>query len=143
MSWRLIMKIITHNEYFEEIDWQGKGFLPLVTSNNWLVAKMNWEERFNLNNLSTLERHNNTDEVFILVQGEAILLIKSEQGAIVKEMKKNIIYNIKKTVWHHVIGTKDASWIIVESDFQHDSPTEYYYLLEKEKEIIKELLPDW
>ncbi|RPI31858.1 MAG: hypothetical protein EHM70_10435 [Chloroflexota bacterium] len=131
------------NRYLEIKDWVGKGFSPLTIFGSWLAAKMNWEERFDPANLSVLERHNGTDEVFILWRGSAALMVKTDRGIEAREMVPGVFYNVIKGVWHNVLGSKDASWIIVETHDPHAEPTEFYQLREDEKTEIRKTLAGW
>ena len=49
----------------ETYEWSGAGFEPLVFSENWQAALLNWEPLFDRKNLDEIERHNHTDEVFV------------------------------------------------------------------------------
>ena len=55
------------------------GYQPLVAYEGWRVAMANYSERFSKEKLCRMERHLKTDEVFILLHGEATLLIGKER----------------------------------------------------------------
>jgi mannose-6-phosphate isomerase-like protein (cupin superfamily) len=95
--------------------WEGEGYHPLVADGEWLVALMNWEQRFDLSSIGKIERHNETDEVFVLLQGNSILYIKNEDGLHTYVMKPGVVYNVTKATWHNVVGSRDATWLIVEN----------------------------
>ena len=60
-----------------------------------------------------MERHLETDEVFVLLQGEAGLLIGKERLQIPLEIGK--VCNVKKGIWHRVYMTPGAKVLIVEN----------------------------
>ena len=57
------------------IEYAGEGYLRLVNNGKWTLATLNWAPRFEESNITDLERHHLTDEVFVLLQGKATLLI--------------------------------------------------------------------
>jgi mannose-6-phosphate isomerase-like protein (cupin superfamily) len=124
-------------------EWKGTGYQPFVICRDWLVALMNWEERFDLSGAGQVERHNATDEVFVLTHGKAILFVDNGQDLQVEEMKTGIIYNVTQGVWHSVLGSKDASWLIVESKDTSEENSEYRQLTEKEWATLRTHLPAW
>ena len=74
-----------------------EGFKALVNFGGWRVAVINYAERFDEANFERLERHLETDEVFILLDGRATLIVGAECERI--PMEKGKIYNIKKLGW--------------------------------------------
>ena len=105
---------------------QEEGYRPQVHFEAWRVAILRYAERFDRKNLSRVERHHLTDEVFVLLEGEATLVIgeKCEDC----RMEVNKIYNVKKDVWHHIILSQDARVLVVENDNTGLDNTEYLIL---------------
>ena len=56
-------------------EYEGAGYSPIITYDRWRVAVANYAEKFHPDNFSYMERHLQTDEVFILLQGIATLFI--------------------------------------------------------------------
>jgi hypothetical protein len=128
----------------EMYQWEGEGYQPLVFFDNWQVAVLNWEPIFDLKNLGEIERHNSTDEVFVLLKGKAVLFTLTADGRIsVEDMHANKIYNVTQGSWHNLIATRDCRWIIVENRDTHLHDTEYRQLDEDERELLLALLPQW
>jgi mannose-6-phosphate isomerase-like protein (cupin superfamily) len=123
--------------------WEGEGYRPFVSYSNWVVALMNWEPRFDLNVQRTVERHNETDEVFVLTHGRSILFIDTDAEIQAVDMQPGVIYNVTRGTWHNVIGTKDASWLIVESRNTSEENSDYRQLSAKEIETLKAQFPAW
>ena len=72
----------------------------MIDCNEWRVAVLNHSEKLEIENIEIFERHNETDEVFILLSGRCILFIgegDDEIGEIFAEdMQPLKIYNVKK-----------------------------------------------
>ena len=124
-------------------EWNEVGYQPLVFSQDWQVALLNWEPIFDLEKISEVERHNQTDEVFVLTRGRAVLFTVDEQGMQIEEMKPGVIYNVRKGVWHNLTSTRDASWIIVENRDTHLHDCEFRKLSAEEITHLNSNLPVW
>ncbi|MBQ9131922.1 MAG: cupin domain-containing protein [Clostridia bacterium] len=107
----------------------GEGYFPLISYNGWRVAIANFCERLREENLCKVERHTKTDEVFILLQGEAVLHIGMELNRIPMESGK--LYNVTCGQWHAISMTPDTKVAIVENDDTGKDNTEYYYFKSK------------
>jgi hypothetical protein len=55
-------------------EFQGEGFQPLIYSGGWRVAILHSEEDMRAEGIATMERHTETDEVFVLTRGKGVLL---------------------------------------------------------------------
>ena len=107
----------------EVIKYNGEGYKPMVDFESWRVAFLRYAERFDKNYIHQLERHLKTDEIFILLEGEACLIIGEDKQEI--PLEKNTIYNVKQAVWHGVTVSKDALILIVENADTGLDNTEY------------------
>jgi hypothetical protein len=123
--------------------WNETGYQPLVFSSDWQVALLNWEPTFELEKLGEVERHNHTDEVFILTRGKAVLFTVDAKGLQMEEMIPGAIYNVRQGVWHNLTSTRDASWIIVENRDTHLHDCEFRPLNAEELSELKVNLPAW
>ena len=99
------------------------GYEGLTGYQSWKVAVITYAERFDRKNLCRLERHMKTDEVFVLMAGEATLFIGSE-GTPVK-MKPYESYNVKCGSWHSISVSSDAKVLICENIDTGADNTEY------------------
>ena len=127
----------------EVFQWTEQGYSPLVFSHDWQVALLNWEPIFEIEKMGEIERHNQTDEVFILTKGKAVLFTLTSEGIIISVMTAGAIYNVTKGSWHNLISTRDASWVIVENRGTHLTDTETRFLTIEEKAYIQNNLPEW
>lgn len=99
----------------EIFDYNGKGYTRVMEFGAWTVALMNYAEHLDMCHRDNprLERHNETDEVFVLVEGEAIMFIGEQKQEYV--MEKNKVYNVRAGVWHATLLSRDAKLLIVEN----------------------------
>ncbi len=104
---------------------------------------MNWEQRFDPSGVGDIERHTETDEVFVLTHGESVLFIATEDGISAFDMEPGVIYNVTKGTWHSVIGTKATTWLIVESTNTTSKNTNHRALTEEEIVALKSQYPTW
>lgn len=100
-------------EGLDIIKYDGDGYKAMVYYEGWRVAFLKYAERFDKANIDKMERHMLTDEVFVLLSGEAVLVIGEDQK--ICKMEKNTIYNVKKAEWHAIYTSKDAWVLIVEN----------------------------
>ena len=118
------------NIYIDVKEFQKQGYKPLVDFETWRVAILKFCDDLRVENLKTMQRHMETDEVFVLLNGTCTLVSGGngeKPGEItVLSMNQNKLYNVKKGVWHTHTLSKDAEVLIVENQNTCDgnSPTE-------------------
>ena len=88
---------------------KGEGFQVLKEFEGWKIGYLRYNDRFS--KFDQLERHLETDEVFVLLEGEATLYTEDEE----RFMEKSVLYNIPKGVWHHIVVSEDATVMVVEN----------------------------
>lgn len=97
----------------------GSGYLPLVDFASWRVAILNFADELRLEEITRLQRHNETDEVFVLLQGRCLLFIGSGADQVTQIHGVNLeprkLYNVRKGVWHHHALSADAMVLVVEN----------------------------
>ena len=109
----------------------GPGFQPLAIFGAWRVALMNDDPaKYRRETVPYMERHNKTDEVFALLEGNCTLLIgdgDETPGTITAlPMDPNKLYNVKQGVWHNLLGTPEMKLLIVENSDVSRSNSSYY-----------------
>lgn len=119
------------------------GYQPLLISDGWQVAILNWETSMEPEKISEIERHINTDEVFMLGQGRAALYTVIDTVVQLVDLEPGILYNVPRGRWHNLIATRDASLWIVENRDTHLHDTEIRKMSSKEIQQIRSLLPQW
>ncbi|MGD0002629.1 MAG: hypothetical protein ABSE06_00200 [Anaerolineaceae bacterium] len=113
----------------EVSEYSGEGYLPLVDFDTWRVAVLNFIDELLPERLNIMQRHDETDEVFVLLKGRCILFLGSEDQAVIKIYAEDLrplkFYNVKKGCWHTHTLSEDASVLIVENldTTSENSPT--------------------
>lgn len=121
----------------EVFDWDQQGYQPLVFSDGWQVALLNWEPLFDRENLDEIERHNQSDEVFVLLRGWAVLFTRPEGEPLeAVEMSPGIVYNVPKGVWHNLVASRDVTFLIVENRGTHIDDTEIRTIGQDELDML-------
>ena len=115
----------TENQ-LEISEYSGSGFCKAVHGGKWRIAFLNFAEKFREDNIRYLERHLETDEAFILLDGSAVLIIGTDMKKIKLEPHK--IYNVKKNVWHNIILSESSKLLLVENEDTGKDNTEYFYI---------------
>ena len=104
--------------------YEGEGYFPLVNFETWRVAFL----RFSVNqappHITSMERHLETDEIFVLLTGQA-LLFTAGTGEKPAELAAELmqpckLYNVKRALWHATVLSQAATVLIVEN--QNTSP---------------------
>ena len=88
------------------LEYSGEGYSRVVSGAKWTVASLNYAPRFDGKNITDLERHNLTDETFVLLTGRATLLVGEDAKRV--EMEPLKFYNVRAGAWHNIIVSEDA-----------------------------------
>lgn len=108
------------SEYITSSIWEEPGFAVLVRFGAWRVAQLAQCEGMTPGSLARMERHMDTDEVFVLQRGRAVLIVGQDGdapgGLVVVPMKPDVVYNVRRAVWHQVALWPDALTLIVENE---------------------------
>jgi hypothetical protein len=100
-------------------DHNATGYKPLIDYENWRVAILNFSEELRPQNITSLQRHNETDEVFVLLRGRCLLFLGEGDQTVTaihgQDMIPQTLYNVKKGVWHSHTLSEDAMVLIVEN----------------------------
>jgi hypothetical protein len=117
------------NESLLEVrQYEGEGYRPVVDYGTWRVALLRFGADMLPRNITHFQRHDDTDEVFVLLRGRCILYVGEGDEAIrslyAEEMLPLKVYNVKRGVWHNHTLSPDAAVLIVENKDTagHNSP---------------------
>lgn len=124
-------------------EYRGEGYQPLIDFSSWRVAILRWEPSLLPGNIERMERHLHTDEVFVLLQGQATLILGGN-GARVDRVEPQVmqvgkLYNVKQATWHTILLSRDASILIVENRDTGVENSEYCELSQEYREAIKKI----
>ena len=99
-------------------EYTGEGMHRVFENEKWTVGIKNWKPANDITGIDNLERHNLTDELFVLISGTCTLISAEEvDGALVfsaVKMEPNKVYNIPATLWHNTVTQKDTKMILIE-----------------------------
>ncbi len=121
----------------------GEGYRPLIEFGAWRVAILRWIPSIQPDKIEYLERHTQTDEVFVLLHGQATLVLGGNSSAVdgmyPQIMEAGNLYNVKKDAWHTVILSQDAMILIVEERNTGKANTEYWDLTPEYRSMLMSL----
>lgn len=133
-------KMAIDEKLLEIREFNGIGYQPLINFNSWRVAIMNYIDEIQPERIKTVERHKETDEVFVLLQGKGILFLGDGELELERfypqVMEPGKIYNVKKNVWHSIVLTRDGSVLIVENQDTDEKNTDYSPILPRHGQLI-------
>ena len=129
-----------NEELIEIREYVGPGYQPVVDFETWRVAILNYLDEIHPAKINSMERHNETDEVFVLIKGTGILFLgKGKNGVeqiVPQVLEPGKIFNVKKGVWHTVVLSQDGSVLIVENQNTRKENSNYFPLLAGQQQEI-------
>jgi ureidoglycolate hydrolase len=98
----------------------GSGYNPFLIRDGWQVAQLNWAPELAPMAMHEVERHNQTDEVFIQCRGKSVLITAHDTSDCLSFdaccMRPGVVYNIPTGVWHAIaMWPDDIVWIVEKS----------------------------
>jgi len=97
----------------------AEGYKPVIDFETWRVAILNYSESLCSEHITSMQRHNETDEVFVLLNGRCILFLGQGDDTVTRvfaeDMKPATVYNVKRGAWHTHTLSADAMVLIVEN----------------------------
>lgn len=123
------------------------GYRPLVDFGAWRVAVLNFSDDLKPKNINAMQRHNETDEVFVLLQGRCLLFVadgddRSISAIHVQPMAPREVYIVKKAVWHTHTLSPNAMVLVVENrDTTYDN-SPFCALTEMQQKNLCEMAAD-
>lgn len=124
---------------------EAQGYDPTFISDGWQAAFLNYAPTETLESIVKLDIHHETDEVFVLLTGRAVLIAASISDTIqydLIDMEPGVIYNIPRETWHKIAMYEGARVCIVEKSNTHVSDFEFYDLSSREQEELQQAVND-
>ena len=100
------------------------GFCPVVQNPQFKCAFITPSAQYSFGEIAQMKRHNDTDEIFVLLSGTATLLTLEEGGPQTVALQKNIAYNVCAGTLHHLAVSEDAVVFVTESGSMDPKNTE-------------------
>ena len=116
-------------------------YMPLIDYQAWRVALMNYTADLLPEKINRMQKHTETDEVFVLLTGHCILFLGEGEESVTKvhavDMELYKLYNVKKGAWHSHTFSEDARVLIVENCDTADENSPFVGLSEDQcKEVV-------
>lgn len=90
-----------------------KGFDVVLSFDGWQIGMIRYSDVLKKATKERLEKHELTDEAFVLLKGKASIYVGIELEK--TEMKTGFVYNIPQNVWHTITLSEDACVIVMEN----------------------------
>lgn len=119
--------------------YNSEGYKKLFSYNNWRIAMLNYTDELRPLNINYFEAHNETDEVFVLLEGNAIIYYLENDNINHIFLEKNKVYNVKKGTYHTHVLSKNCKLLIIEEENTNYNNSPRIYISDKERKIIKEV----
>ena len=124
-------------------EFAGEGMQRVFENEKWTVGIKNWKPANDITGIDMLERHNKTDELFVLVAGACTPISAEETEGGMKfskvVMEPNKVYNIPATLWHNTITRRDTKMILIEDSNTSMDNSDIYPLKPEEIAEIQAL----
>ena len=121
---------------------QEGGYKPMVDYGTWRVALLNYSPELDIMALDTMQRHNETDEVFVLLKGRCLLFIgdgtDSVDSIYAEDLRPGLLYNVRRGVWHNHTLSAEAQVLVVENrDTTYDNSPFTSLNPSQQKELVR------
>ncbi len=93
----------------------NSGFCKVYQNENFKAAYITRSDAYSYGRINEMKRHNNTDELFVLLAGAATMLILEDEKFVETQLKKDITYVVEKGTWHYLAVSADAKVFVCEN----------------------------
>ncbi len=93
------------------------GFELIRSNKDFKYAFIRSDAQYSYGAVQILKRHNESDEVFVLLAGSATLLTREtkEDACVYTELKKGTAFCLEAGTWHYLAVSDDALVFVVEN----------------------------
>ncbi len=93
------------------------GFCPVVKNSQFLCAFITPSPIYSQGKITEMKRHNDTDEVFVLLSGKAVLLTRDDakEKCQVTKLSPGTAYTVKAGTWHYLALSDDGKVFVTEN----------------------------
>lgn len=121
----------------------GPGVVFPYDRDGRIIGMKNYGPANNLLNITKMERHQQTEEQFLLFQGSCTIVTFTKNENVehweLTLVKPGSIYNIPKGLWHTTIMSRDCRMVLVENSGTSTDNSEYFSLTKEQCSRIREL----
>lgn len=103
----------------EQKRYDGEGMRVVYDGGDWVIGIKNYKVANDISTLKTLERHNKTDESFVLLEGACILVAYDDtkegpEALALVQMEEHTVYTLPQGVWHTTIMKPYTKMVLIE-----------------------------
>ena len=98
--------------------YSGEGFRAVMEFEGWKIGIFNSAPCWQEDQSTYVQKHNKSDEAFVLLKGHCTLYISTEETPTrltAFPMEPELVYNIRKGVWHTHVLEDDTTVVVVEN----------------------------
>ena len=125
-------------------EFSGEGMSRVYENQKWMVGIKNWKPANDISGIDCLERHNETDELFVLLAGQCTLIYANEIGQNIDiqavKMEPFKVYNIPAGLWHNTVTCKDTKMALIEDSSTGNHNSNALFLNGDHIALIKKLV---
>lgn len=104
----------------ESCGYEGEGLSRVYENDRWMVAVKNWKPANDVSNIDCREKHNRTDELFVLLAGRCVLISAVEKpgGGLEFQavtMEPGKLYKIPRSPLHNTVTRRNTKLLLVEA----------------------------
>lgn len=132
-----------NKDLLDIVSYDGEGYLPLIDFEKWRIAELRYIDELEVHRLKDMQKHNETDEIFVLLEGDFTLFLGGQGDEIGEieavKLEPLKIYNVKKGTFHTHTPEKNCTVLIVENADTCDKNSPKVRLTKAQKAVIQEL----
>lgn len=125
----------------------GEGIGGEIAAKDYLCSFLNFLPRLVPEKVVSMQKHTETDETFVLLQGKAMLFLadgedRPEQISAVR-LEPGRSYTVPLGVWHAPVMSEDAKILLVENNNTVDRNSPRVSLSEEQMAVVQKLGKDF
>lgn len=127
---------------YEILSYDEAGYSKVFSYLSWRIAILNHIDELELDALGYVECHHETDEAFILLEGNCTLIFARTDenhqitGFETVELEKNKIFIVKKGVYHSHILSKECKVVVIEEENTCYENSHRIYFDDENKQVL-------
>jgi mannose-6-phosphate isomerase-like protein (cupin superfamily) len=136
-----------NRDCLEISSYNGEGYKPLVDFADWRVALLRFLDDLIPERIDSMERHMETDEVFVLLEGRGVLLLGGNGAEVsafeAQPMEPVKLYTVKQYAWHSILMSRDANILLVENKDTGEHNTEFCPLKIEQQRAVQAIAKEY
>ena len=124
-------------------DFSGEGMSWAYENQKWKLGIKNWKPANDIEGIDCLERHNETDELFVLLSGACTLVYANKNGEDLDiqavKMEPFKVYKVPVSLWHNTVTQRETKIAVIEDSSTGSHNSDVLPLDKKQISLIKQL----